>query len=585
MTSATEKLGGLKARLASLGRRRLVERWVTGWSGLAVAIVLSLAAAFVVDYSLRLRRIERLASLLMVTGVTLWAFRRLTRPYLLGAESLGDLALLVERRQKIDSDLVAALEFDGQLTRGRASTATLKSIPPDRAAAGSPQLRAAVVDYVSDFVSTLNVAEGEDSRPMRRRLVWATGLVGIAVLLSLVFPSHALAFFDRLLLGTRHYPSRTRIADFLVNSHSALAELAAMPEGALIRFSVRLEGVLPELVEMRLANEAGARSTLLLSRSTETPDSAGTIPPPVEGNWYTGELPNLSENLWLELVAGDAAIDPVSLRVSARPVLLVSLKATPPAYARGASPAEEEGPSGGMTRQISVLEGSQVELEVGCRNQELASVTLHHGENEIPLVREKESQWTLSAASAPLLARVTEPLSLEIDAKNKDGVGPARRVPVMIRLLADRVPRVIAAVVTERVLPTARPSIVYGATDDLALGEIRLLWQVRRSDGTVVDGAKTLRSRTGNKAETTWRGKSAFDLKPLGLVPGEEVRVTLEAVDFRGEVPGKSSAGEPIVFQVTDESGILSGLAEADERSARQLDQIIERQLGLGGSP
>ena len=43
-----------------------------------------------------------------------------------------------------------------------------------------------------------------------------------------------------------------------------------------------------------------------------------------------------------------------------------------------------------------------------------------------------------------------------------------------------------------------------------------------------------------------------------------------------------TAQSEPIVFQVTDESGILAGLIEADEKSARQLDQIIQRQLGIG---
>jgi hypothetical protein len=36
---------------------------------------------------------------------------------------------------------------------------------------------------------------------------------------------------------------------------------------------------------------------------------------------------------------------------------------------------------------------------------------------------------------------------------------------------------------------------------------------------------------------------------------------------------------------VTDERGVLASLMESDEKSARQLDAIIQRQLGIGGSP
>jgi hypothetical protein len=35
---------------------------------------------------------------------------------------------------------------------------------------------------------------------------------------------------------------------------------------------------------------------------------------------------------------------------------------------------------------------------------------------------------------------------------------------------------------------------------------------------------------------------------------------------------------------VTDESGILAAISESDERSARRLDEIIKRQLGIGES-
>jgi hypothetical protein len=38
------------------------------------------------------------------------------------------------------------------------------------------------------------------------------------------------------------------------------------------------------------------------------------------------------------------------------------------------------------------------------------------------------------------------------------------------------------------------------------------------------------------------------------------------------------------MLDITDESGILAALSETDERSAKQLETIIERQLGVGGT-
>ena len=54
------------------------------------------------------------------------------------------------------------------------------------------------------------------------------------------------------------------------------------------------------------------------------------------------------------------------------------------------------------------------------------------------------------------------------------------------------------------------------------------------------------------------------------------------AYDYRGESDSQRSFSEPVIFQVTDRQGILSGLLETDQESAKQLDAIIRRELGIG---
>src|SRR5207253_1236936 len=105
--------------------------------------------------------------------------------------------------------------------------------------------------------------------------------------------------------------------------------------------------------------------------------------------------------------------------------------------------------------------------------------------------------------------------------------------------------------------------------------------QVTRGTGEVFESSDVVRRVSPEEQPlATLRGRHVLDLKPLGLAKGDTVRVTLEAIDYRGDRPGTPARSEPIVFTVTDESGILAGLVEADEKSARQLDQIIQRQLG-----
>ena len=62
------------------------------------------------------------------------------------------------------------------------------------------------------------------------------------------------------------------------------------------------------------------------------------------------------------------------------------------------------------------------------------------------------------------------------------------------------------------------------------------------------------------------------------------MRIVLEAIDYRGE-PGVSAESEPILLDITDESGILAAVSEGDRRSQEQIDDLIRRQLGIGEAP
>jgi hypothetical protein len=73
-----------------------------------------------------------------------------------------------------------------------------------------------------------------------------------------------------------------------------------------------------------------------------------------------------------------------------------------------------------------------------------------------------------------------------------------------------------------------------------------------------------------------------IDLAALKLNKGDELRVTFIATDYRGDAEPQTSYSEPVLLNVTDRQGILSGLLETDEDSAQQLDAIIRRELGIG---
>jgi hypothetical protein len=68
----------------------------------------------------------------------------------------------------------------------------------------------------------------------------------------------------------------------------------------------------------------------------------------------------------------------------------------------------------------------------------------------------------------------------------------------------------------------------------------------------------------------------------LELSKGDQVKLTIEAVDYRGETPGKSTLSEAVVLDISDEAGVLAAIAEADENSEERLNEVIKEQLGIG---
>ena len=76
----------------------------------------------------------------------------------------------------------------------------------------------------------------------------------------------------------------------------------------------------------------------------------------------------------------------------------------------------------------------------------------------------------------------------------------------------------------------------------------------------------------------------AVALASLKLAKGDRLKLTLEVVDERGQTAGQSYRSDPLFLEVSDQAGVLSAISEADEASEKQLNDVIDRQIGIGGS-
>ena len=138
-----KQLQYLHHRLAHLRRCRQWLRWATAGSAAAIAVMVVLAVVFALDWCFQ-RNEDLWQRLFLVTGGALavgWAAYRYAWPWLGRREDHLEMALLVQRHAGIDSDLVAALQFESH----------------DAGQWGSAQLETAVIEKVSLRQESLDV--------------------------------------------------------------------------------------------------------------------------------------------------------------------------------------------------------------------------------------------------------------------------------------------------------------------------------------------------------------------------------------------------------------------------------------------
>lgn len=576
----------LHHRLADLRGRLLSIRRGAAVCGLGVTAGLLLLAAFWIDWTWRFPLFARAILLMLMAAAVTWRFLRDAWPQLRRRETDEELALQVERRHQIDSDLVAALQFQRQSAR-----------PP-----GSSELMQAVVDYVAEFSPSLPIDDLASYAPLKRRGGALAGVAALIALIAVLAPQHAQAFLNRLCLGSARYPTATRIESIQLNderfdAHATPPTTTLVRPGRPVVVTVSAAGVMPREGRLWIREHGGSPTSTPLvpenvqsdvpnnnaehqSASSRLASSADSIRP---ATIYRAQLASVSTPLtcWIEL--GDDESSPWYIDLSVPPLVDLELDVSPPDYARNVTDAVA--PAAGQ-HQRSVLEGSTVNVTVRCSNKPLARVSLDVEGTSFPLTSSDDGRvWKLVGESP--FAPVLSPVKFTVVAIDVAGLEPDERIVGYIRTKLDRPPRVAAAVVSRKVVPSARPRVTFGAVDDFGIGRIVAVLHVVRAKGTSSEERFVREIRPDDPAaplEPIVRGEHPLDLSPFKLEPGDELRVTLEAVDRRGARPGKTGSSEALILTVTDRAGILAGLMEADQQSAKQLDRIIERELGIGGS-
>lgn len=459
----------LHRRLASLRRRRF---WLRAGSALSVMLLVvlwSLVGLFVADWAMRLPVGARLVALLLMGSAWVAVAWWLVRPWWRQRETEIDLALAVQRQQEIDSDLVAALEFE----------AAQRS---DHKRWGSPVLQQAVIARAAELGRNLDVYQGLNYRPLiTQAATLAVSLLVVGVL-AVVFAPYAQAFFSRLALSDVPYPSRTRIVQLVINGQEVPAFslkpiVIRCPEGRPVEIVAQCEGDLPSAGRIELW-EAGNQS-----RSIE-PLRPGNASQDTPTQQYQASIPRLLRNVGFQVHLGDAWTTPGELHVVAMPRVEVTLHTRPPDYLADRIPATV-GEPGAM--QATVVDGSRVIVRLNSTKplKPEGGAVLTTGDRSFALRRigpgepassgdgQTGEQWELDDDASPL-ANVKDTIAFEIQVTDVDGLQLSSPIQGYIRRTADRPPKASLQVTTRNVLPAAQPSVLFGAIDDYGLAELKL---------------------------------------------------------------------------------------------------------------
>jgi hypothetical protein len=499
----------------------------------------------------------------------LWLAWRKVVPRLFSGEDEIDVALRYQRRMGIDADLVAALQFE---TAARRNTDTY----------GSAELREAVIDQVDGL--GLRIAEAEeptDPRVVRR--MQGLGLLLVAALLVIgVWHRNFVAFVQRVALADVAYPSNTTIESWTIDGRPPVLQTNG-PDGDS-RLHVTAPIGKPAIVEMRAADDIPAYAILQLVSESGTATSLELSPVETDQSMFRATLPAVVESARGRFVAGDAFSEEFQLDAKPLPVVTVELDVTQPDYAAGVELPKP--PAGSLN--VSVLEGSDVRLVVRCVNKPLSRVTVSIAGRETALVAvdEAKQEWGAGPMGADSgigdLVDIRRQIDYQVRIEDEDGFEPAESPAGSIRLRPDLPPTVSAEVVTKWVLEKGKPSIAYDAADDLGIQGLAVSRQILRGDGSIANDRVEI-PLASDWPQTKLSGKFQMPLDGLQLTKGDKVTIRLEARDRRADADRTVAQSEPFTLEVTDEQGLYEAMAETDQRSARKMDEIIQKQLMMTG--
>jgi hypothetical protein len=642
-TAQPNSLSELHRQLRTLWWKRTLVRIAAVGSRSALAILGGLLAVFALDLLFDMDRLQRAVAMMLALAGVVWSLRRFVWTFILRREDRTDLALLVERANRIDNDFVAALQFAN----------------PESLGNGSDQLRGAVIQQAAEQSHQVEFSLTESDRNLWQRSGVLVVAIGVLAGVVSVNVDYAHVFGQRLMFRLVDYPTSTVVERIVINHETVLArgpdrnaprELSVAQDLA-VDFWLLASGTVPTAGQIRIDSlstghsrtievkpvtrqvrlerlnvgrravqkalsdqevssshwskatrallelDAGDAARELVDLGALSTDRLRSVLERIDrarqrlevGNTavvaFHGRLERLTSSVSYRARLGDSQTKNARLTMLPLPIVELTGEITPPVYTRSERQRVRPG-----TLQFSVLEGSAVAFELHAHNKPLASawaVVEHNGREVRGEFRSQgidKSQWSCGAVALGL-TQINDEVRFWIEVVDQDGLGLSAPLQGAIRVQRDAPPVATLSANHRVVVPTANPMLDYRVSDDYAIAAIRLHAQIK-PPAVAGDGLKERAPANHDRAVR-------FDL-PL---PGGADAIT--ELPFHGRVPVDMSALAPrsgetlrVVLEVVDGRGDSQGvsfetqpvlLEVADESrvlaSIAESDEQTERRL------
>ena len=179
-----KRLAKIYSGLGRLRALRSTVRLTSAGSWILSILLWTLAVAYLLDFWIRMARLSRGILLVVAVVVVGWALVRYLLPAMRVRESDTALAVLVDQRQGMQSDLVGAIQFEDAARRQY----------------GSAELREAVIDYIGAAGGSMDFLGGFSPEARRRlflRLIVFAITAGVCAIPIVMYPAHTAAFLNR----------------------------------------------------------------------------------------------------------------------------------------------------------------------------------------------------------------------------------------------------------------------------------------------------------------------------------------------------------------------------------------------------